>query len=350
MVTSRNAPTTPNTSTYGTSGAGRDYTALATWEAATDNDLVTATAGEILDCYDDAASFDDNVDMADSTVNTAYYRLIRSASGQGHDGTPNNGVHFIPTSDGGGSSAGAFQVHENNSSFQDFIISLSENGAGSSRVIRTFGTLNRIVGVIDNDSVNAGSGSARSFAIDGNQGICINCISINAERHGFDNSPGAGNTGYFYNNTAIGAGVEGFHYSGGTAGVLKNCLGSGNTTDFDTGGTWTGSITCASSDTSASSLPTGGHRASQTFTFENAAGDDYHLQSSDAGAKDFGTDLSSDAFISFDDDINDGTMGGGKAGQTRSGSWDIGFDEFIAVPLPPVPDVIKQAVSRKAIY
>ena len=46
---------------------------------------------------------------------------------------------------------------------------------------------------------------------------------------------------------------------------------------------------------------------------------DFHLQSSDPGVDD-GTDLSADANFAFDDDVDF---------DTRSGTWDIGFDEFI---------------------
>ncbi len=45
--------------------------------------------------------------------------------------------------------------------------------------------------------------------------------------------------------------------------------------------------------------------------------DDYHLAAGDAGAKDYGTDLSGDSFFPFDDDI-DGDL---------FDTWDIGFDE-----------------------
>jgi len=60
-----------------------------------------------------------------------------------------------------------------------------------------------------------------------------------------------------------------------------------------------------------------GDRTSQTFTFVDEGNDNFHLASSDAGAKDFGTDLSTTFTVDVD-------------GQTRSGSWDIGADEYIA--------------------
>jgi len=59
----------------------------------------------------------------------------------------------------------------------------------------------------------------------------------------------------------------------------------------------------------------------RTFTFVDEANDDFHLASTDdTGAKDYGTDLSSDPNLSFNDDID---------GDTRSGTWDIGADERI---------------------
>jgi hypothetical protein len=73
----------------------------------------------------------------------------------------------------------------------------------------------------------------------------------------------------------------------------------------------------ASSDGTATGT---GSRINQTFTFVASGSDDYHLAGSDAGALDFGADLSADGVFAFDDDIDF---------DTRSGTWDIGFDEFI---------------------
>jgi len=59
-------------------------------------------------------------------------------------------------------------------------------------------------------------------------------------------------------------------------------------------------------------------RLSQTFTFTNVAGDDFHLNAADGGAKDFGVSLVSDTNAPFSTDID---------GAARGGSWDIGADE-----------------------
>ena len=88
-------PISYNTSTYG--NATRDYTSLTAWEAATDNDLVAASCGEVLDCYDDAASFDDHIKFESATCDNNCFRMIRAASGEEGDGTPNNGVYICYT-------------------------------------------------------------------------------------------------------------------------------------------------------------------------------------------------------------------------------------------------------------
>jgi hypothetical protein len=62
-----------------------------------------------------------------------------------------------------------------------------------------------------------------------------------------------------------------------------------------------------------------GDRLSQTFSFINEAGYDFHLSSNDAGARNFGTDLRNDSYLPFSTDID---------GNSRPNSlWDIGVDE-----------------------
>jgi len=72
-------------------------------------------------------------------------------------------------------------------------------------------------------------------------------------------------------------------------------------------------------DTTQGELNTPTHdRASQTFTFVNAPGGDYHLGGADAAAKDWGLNLSSSAILPFSSDLD---------GATRVAPWDIGADE-----------------------
>jgi hypothetical protein len=81
----------------------------------------------------------------------------------------------------------------------------------------------------------------------------------------------------------------------------------------------------AISENNSGETSIGSHgRYNQTFSFANAASGDFHLASADAGAKDRGiTDPGSGL---FSDDIDS---------QTRSGTWDIGADEYMDIT-PPV--------------
>ena len=65
-------------------------------------------------------------------------------------------------------------------------------------------------------------------------------------------------------------------------------------------------------------MPTTGARDGVNVTFVNAAADDFHLDSSDTGGKDYGADLSSDANLAVYLDIDGGL---------RRTPWDIGADD-----------------------
>lgn len=66
---------------------------------------------------------------------------------------------------------------------------------------------------------------------------------------------------------------------------------------------------------------------SKTVSFANASGADYHLSGADTVTRDTGTDLSSDAYLPFSNDID---------GNSRpfGGAWDIGADEFTDFTAP----------------
>lgn len=113
--------------------------------------------------------------------------------------------------------------------------------------------------------------------------------------------------------TDVGVQIQPYNTGASATVNLYNNLADNNLTDFNVSG---GSGTYnhdnnASSDTSS---PDDAHDSS-TFTFANAGSDDFHLSESDSDAIDLGTDLSG----SFTDDFD---------GDTRSGTWDIGFDEL----------------------
>ena len=70
-------------------------------------------------------------------------------------------------------------------------------------------------------------------------------------------------------------------------------------------------------------------RVSQTFTFVNAGGRDYHLTSSDAGARDVGVSLSGDGNLPFNYDID-------AQSRPYNSIWDMGADEYQPALVPTV--------------
>lgn len=141
-------------------------------------------------------------------------------------------------------------------------------------------------------------------------GICKtwNCIAIDCSQ-GF---VGAGTGHEFWNCTAADCVTSGFTED--VPCVLKNCLSKGASVGFI--GTFTGSSNNAEDD--GNGAPGSNPRSGVTFTFVNAAADDFHLASTDTGAKGFG--ISDPGSGAFDDDID---------GQTRGATWDIGFDQYV---------------------
>lgn len=116
----------------------------------------------------------------------------------------------------------------------------------------------------------------------------------------------------YYNNTAAGC-TYGFVQSDTPTYKVVNNLVTGATIGF-VGSFASGSNYNAEDD--GNGAPGAQSRSGVSFSFVNAGGKDFHLQSSDTGAKDYGTP--NPASELFSDDID---------GQTRSGSWDIGADE-----------------------
>jgi len=322
MATSRKVATNENVQTYGAGGFGRDFTSLETWEGATDLNLVSAAQSEVIEVFDDAASFDDQCVPRGATTNSSYFRIIRpagtpgEASWQGHDGTPNNGFNIINTST---ALTFMFRIDEDYCQIQDLILAynLSDADDYMNAIIDDGCTEAALVGIIADVSSNGGAGVIRGFQVQPDAGevaYIIDCACLGVDDFAFQIDDKDGD-GFVYNCTARNS-VNGFEWAGGSgSGTFKNCLADNNTTDFNGGG----GNNNASSDATAVGT---GPRINQTFTFINAAGGDLHLDGADTGALDFGADLSADGDYAFDDDIDF---------DTRSGSWDIGFDEFISL-------------------
>lgn len=163
----------------------------------------------------------------------------------------------------------------------------------------------------------AGSGTSNAYVY--NNLIYDIVSSGDAAETGLDVNDSAFNF-YIYNNTFVGIGARGITAGASTTKTMRNNLFSGsgtidiNGTVNDTSGN--NSTTRASIGYTCSPGACSGDRTSQTFTFVNSGASDWHLASTDAGARNYGAELSG----TFTTDID---------GQTRPGEsvWDIGMDE-----------------------
>ena len=312
MATSRRTATNENVSTYGT---GKDYTALATWEAAKDVDMVSATQSEILEVYNE--EFDDYIGtIAGGITNSSYFRIIRPASGEFGDGTIGTAPRFYYTT-----AAYFCQLDEDYFLWQDIEIKLTVALSALNVIIHMQSDEAACVGVIVANSVTTNSqdfyGIAQNSA--GNTNYMVNCMTYNNDSGDEMYSMGNFNgTLYAYNNTTVdNTGVspaaEGFRNNTGTTN-LKNhqSSGHGSNKDINEDSGVINFTTCN---------PAVEGSAGDEPTFVNKAGGDLHLAAGDTVCRGNATDLSADGNFAFDDDID----------LTTRSAWDIGFDEFEAV-------------------
>lgn len=303
MASSRKTGTNPNVRTYGT---GKTYTALATWEGDTDVDLVTGTVTEVLEVYGN--SYDDAVTLAGATTNSSYFRIIRPASGNflgRAAGIANK--HFTYTTDNN-----VLVIGESNSEVQDIVATLTIDANSTRYVFYTLGTLTLagFVGCVAIDASNAYAGKdVGGFNLgvsgDGNTSYAKNCLSHNCDGHGFNLSSGLA-TANAYNCTATNNAGTGFLGYNTSKSFCYGCGATGNGTDFEGGASGVAQTDCSAS----------------APTFVNSGSDDFHLASGDTTWKDADTNSGSwHSSCGYDDDID---------GETRTGTWDIGWDEYVA--------------------
>jgi hypothetical protein len=336
----------------------REYTSLSAAEAgaldanhinSATGDLVTKTTILNLPCYYDNAADTTAVTIDGWITSASYYLKIYTPSNtstevnttQRHDGKWNTGKYSLEIANASA------------------LISLEQYTRIEGIQIKLTGTTNDVSGfwgwadvfsenIIKNEST--GTGLKGIYSSEQVQKI-KNCIVYDfstANSVGFMASGNFGNMHYWYNNTVYNC-TYGFYISDyGTyvSGVLKNNLATACGTacylEVSGGADWSYDYN-ASSDGTADDYGGTGHRVSQTFTFANEANDDFHLASNDAGARNYGIDLSADAYLPFSTDID---------GQTRPGEsvWDIGADEYVvAASTPAIWNVIKINGARVII-
>ncbi len=307
-VSSRRRGVNEQVSTFGTSGAGRDYTEVSTWEADTDNDLVENAESEVLECYADAASYAISpTDIWQSTTSMSYFRVVRAASGARHLGVPGAGVHFT------GTGAITLDIDEGHAAIEDIQITASGNSSGNiyglylypSRIYRVVGVLSKATNSSDGAALGFYQGAPADIA------VWVNSIAYECDDQGLMIS----GTPIIYSCSTVYNGGWG-HYWSSAGCVLKNVIGYGNTlSDFDAG--VDGCTHNLSEDNTAPAFGT--YYRNKTLTFKNVGADIYRLVAADTDAIGKGIDLSGDSIFPFEDDI---------AWARRGPDWDIGAFEF----------------------
>lgn len=297
---------------------GRKYyiTGITTGESLTVSPAIVGTiasgtavsCGFVLNCYADASSYNDYVDMAGATDSATYYRVIQPALGQWHNGTATTGVYFNQSS-----SDFTIKLSETNCRLYGLVVGIDRNNTNNIDAILTgSGVVN---GCIINHAIQANAGGVPSGIRATNGAKISNCIISNV--YGgtsvgmYDNSTG---TNYWYNNTQYGGNTTTTTYgflrnnAGGTGiGIVKNCIVQGNTTNF---------VTANGTLTQTTNLTTGA-------VFVDAANKNFHLASTSSTAINSGTDLRSDSVINIKYDIDNKF----KIDETA----DIGASEYGAI-------------------
>ena len=364
--------------------SGGDYSSLATWEGAIASDLTAATTTVIGGSLT-RGSFADSVAVTQTTSNATGTMLHDTATQMmlvGLNGAPNATGTWWPTANGNDTTnawtptdagdsviavakidgtwnsadTGNATITGWNTTSTNYIkiyttTAARHNGTWGNGYRRT-GTLTIQEEYVRIDGISAQSTSAGIYFINGSTGVgdvrvsnsygqytgngsnriydiysvgslviyLWNNIGIststNTTSYPFyvnDASP----TVYMYNNTGIVASSTAFRSNTGTNTFSKNNLGYSIGSGLAFSGTFASSTYSASNDATADDWGGDGNRINQTFTFVDSANNNWHLASNDVGAKDFG--VSDPGSGLFSDDID---------GVTRSGTWDIGADEF----------------------
>lgn len=306
--------------------SGGDYTSLISWEAGEQTNLVAADEVAIAECYHDWPSGlnENSITISGWTTDTTRKIIVRPADGNRHSGKLKVGGNYTGfTINVSGYEKYAFLLKVDNVRIEGIAIDITAARGGGILASRTYGDHANNTQIVGNIVNNITKQRGIEFTCAGDTAYIVDNILTNS----VDSSGiyvGLRATAYVYNNSAIdckwGCYVDSNHASANV--TLKNNLASGSATACFARGGISGSLSvsnCASSDATADDWGGTGNRVSQTFTFEDEAADDFHLSSSDAGAKGYGADLSGDANYPFNDDID---------GDVRSAPWDIGADQI----------------------
>ncbi len=296
--------------------AGGDYTSLAAWEAGEQRDLVTLNEIAVAECY---AMSDTTRVLVDGWItDAAHYIRIYTPVTERHDGKWNTAKYRLEPP---ATWYNALDIREAYTEVDGLQIKRATASGTTNKadILLYSGATDCTIKncVLTSDGVS-------THGIDIGTSITHTYI-YNTLIYDLSNQAIMGySNAFIYNVTAVncGAGISKTSGQSSTTWTCRNVLVSGSAgADFEIL-SGSGAVSyCASSDATADDWGGAGNRINQTFTFVDAANKDFHLAAADAGARDFGADLSADPNLAFSTDID---------GQTRTAPWDIGADEYAA--------------------
>lgn len=351
------------TYTYDSGGAGSlpgggdpDYSSLATWESATDNDL-SSIGISTLECYD-SQNHDDNVYVNGATnTDATHYRVIKSSAScstpfAGRRGT---GANFVYD----GNAQTVLKVNESFSRFSDICVRYNGSYANVSHGIYLYSGHSKALNcvVFDCKNNNASYTSYGIYVRDYiDNPLVYNCIVYGGDGNGIRVKATSGRIEGVICCTSIknaGTGILS-NDSSGTA-IVWSCYAADNTTaDFsaywDSPSGW-----CGSKDTSAESVHADNNYKSldltstglDSFANETTGSEDYTLTESahwDNGADQrCGRNPYDDvtATCDFDDFFKNDTNGEAISKKDIEGNdrptpdtadtaWDVGASQYVA--------------------
>jgi hypothetical protein len=290
-------------------GAGYDYLSLNTWEAGMQKDLVTADEISIAKCRSTAGTADTTAVTIDgwTTDATRYIKIWTDPTeSYRHNGKWDAGKYRLLAPEYNT----AITISESNVLIDGLQIDIqfgSTQGIGmgnysnlklSNLIIRGVAGAG-IAGIFSDSWTEVKIWNSVIYGFTGGRGISIDGYTAN---------------NYIYNNTVYNCNI-GIYTA--AAILIKNNISYNNTDNYN--GTFNAASTNNLSGPTQTDAPGSNPRNGVTVTFVDEAKDDFHLASNDAGARDYG--VSDPGSGLFSDDID---------GQTRTGIWDIGADEYVA--------------------
>jgi len=300
-------------------GAPCDYTSVATWESATDNDLVSAQAGEVLTVYASGGPFASATHLSGATTNSSYYRVVRGLPQHGGGDTDSMSKHF----DGNrypelGSWVEDYVQFWDIVTSQDFTtVTVGAEGAIILYACNGCKIINCVAIDVTVTHASYNAVGFRCHAGSGDTCWVINSVAHNVTATGTGATDGiraaGGGTQKILNCTAAGAGDYGIRTTSTGTDHLRNSIAQSNGTD-DINGTW--SVEQTNADNAG-------------VAFANYAGNNFDLASGDSVAKDNGTNLHNAGTLSGNEDYATG------ARSVSAADWDIGAHEYGATFVSP---------------